>query len=91
MKKWLENFKKKTLFARILTLVNLGCSAAVVLLSLLYLFDVYDKGIVMAMPLMGVTMMTQCGLFWKKDRAVAIFSLLAGLFMFGVTGFIMLR
>lgn len=91
MKKWLENFQKKTLFARILTLINLVCSAAVILLSLLYLFDVFEKGLVIAMPLMGVIMMTQCGLFWKKDRALAVFSLLAGLFIFGVAGFIMLR
>ena len=91
MKKWLEELRKKPMYARILTVINLACSAAVFALCVLYLLDFLPNALVIALPLIGVAMMTQCGLFWKKDRGMALLSLAAGFFMFGVTGYIMLK
>ncbi len=83
-KKW----EKMNTLERVLTAVTMGCSIAVVVLGLLYLLDLAAFGIAAAMPLMGIASIAQSGLFWKKDRPMAFFVALVGLFILGVSVYI---
>ncbi|MBQ4600369.1 MAG: hypothetical protein IJB17_01905 [Oscillospiraceae bacterium] len=89
MEKWLIEFLKKPLYARILTAINIVCSAAVLILCLLYLVDVIPVALPIAMPLMGIASLTQGGLFWKKDRGMAIMCIAVGVFILGVAAYIL--
>lgn len=84
MKSFLEKWKKMNTFQRAMTAVNLACSALVVLFAVLYLLDISAIGMYIAMPLMGVALLSQSALYWKKDRTMALFSLMAALFILGV-------
>lgn len=81
-----KDWNTQTGWARFLTVVNLLCTVAALVLCVLYLLDVAQL-LIYAMPLMGVVMLTQSGLYWKKDRGVAIFSMIAGLFLLGMFGY----
>lgn len=85
MKKFLEKWNKMSTFERAMTAVNLACSVLVVLFAVLFLLDIATYGVYIAMPLMGVALLSQCGLYWKKDRTMALFSLMAAIFILGIT------
>lgn len=91
MKSFLEKWKKMDSFQRVMTAVNLACSVLVVLFAVLYLLDISSLGMYIALPLMGVALLSQCALYWKKDRTMALFSLMAALFILGVTVFMAVK
>ncbi len=81
-----KDWSKQSNWARFLTVVNLLCTVAAAVLCVLYLLDIAQL-LIYVMPLMGVVMLTQSGLYWKKDRGIAIFSLFAGLCLLGFFGY----
>ena len=88
----MNDFQKKwnrmNTLERVLTAITMGCSVAVVVLGVLYLLDLAVFGITAAMPLMGIAAIAQGGLFWKKDRPMAVMLALVGIFVIGVSVYI---
>ena len=58
-------------------------SVAVVVLALLQLTGKWDGAINAAMPLMGVELLLQTRREWRMRRGLALFSLIAALFVIG--------
>lgn len=85
-KKW----NKMSTLERVMTSVSLGCSAAIVVLGVLYLLDLAAFGIAAAMPLIGIAALAQCVLFWKKDRMISVMLAMVGLFILGVSVYMVL-
>lgn len=87
MKQWFQNWMAKPIYVRILSAVSMLCSAAIIVLALLFLTDIYTDALRLVFPLLAVAMLAQAGLYWKKDKALAVFSIMAALFMLGMTVF----
>ncbi len=78
-----NSWKSMSLFEKIVWTAALAASVAVIVLSLLKLFDVTDVGTTnWALPLMGILMLLQCAREWKRSKSTAIFSLCAAVFIF---------
>ena len=80
-----KRWNKMNTFERVMTAVSMGCSIAVVVLGALYLLDLAALDITAALALMGIASLAQCALFWKKDRMVSILMVLFGIFVVGVS------
>ena len=80
-----KRWNKMNTVELVMTAVSMGCSIAMVVLGVLYLLDLSTAGLGAVMPLMGVAAIAQCALFWKKDRMVSILMALFGIFVVGVS------
>ncbi|WP_312072264.1 DUF3953 domain-containing protein [Anaerotignum propionicum] len=58
------------------------CSVGIIILASLQLLDIWDKAIYIFEPLLGVLMVTQGILQWRKNKTVAVFSLCVAIFIF---------
>lgn len=76
------NWEQKSLFMKILTIVGFIISIAIMILSFLQVFNVWDKAINIFEPLLGVLMLIQTVENWKKNRTTAYFSLFVAIFIF---------
>ena len=84
--KWTERSTKD----RILNLARIVTSLLVVVFSLLQLFAVWDRGMHVAVPLMGVNELLSSIQEWNKNRGLAIFGLCCGIFLLGITAALLL-
>lgn len=80
-----KRWNKMNTLERVMTAITIGCSVAIVVLGVLYLLDLAAFGVTAAMPLMGIASVAQCVLFWKKDRMVSVMMALVGIFIIGVS------
>lgn len=90
MNKWIAAWQKKTTFQKVMTVIGLAASTLTILFALLYVLDLFEGGLFVMMALMCVSMLSQGGLYWQKDKPMAILSIVVGLFMCGVTAYILL-
>lgn len=60
------------------------CSVSVIVLASLQLLGIWEKSINIFEPLLGVLMVTQGVLQWKKNKIVAVFSFCTAVFIFVV-------
>lgn len=67
--------------AKIAAVVSIIVCLAVVALSVLEIFDMWNNAGFVSMPLLGVNMFLQAYIQWKQIRGVAIFSLCTGVFI----------
>ncbi len=58
------------------------CSVSIIILASLQLLDIWDKAICIFEPLLGVLMVTQGVLQWKKNKTLAVISLCVATFIF---------
>lgn len=86
-----KEWKNKTLSMKILTIIGLIISIAIIVLALLQIFDIWDTSIKIFEPLTGVLMLIQSIENWKTERKLAIFSLITAIFLFATSVFIWLR
>lgn len=77
-----ENWQKLKIYERISLVIGEICSILVILFACLQLFSIWNIAINVCEVLLGIVMITQSILQWKKNRAVAIFSLCVALFVF---------
>jgi len=71
-------FSKKKGYKKVLFILGIICSLSIIVLAIMQLpVDVLE-------PLVGVLMLIQSLGYWKKNRNLAIFSLLVALFIFFV-------
>ncbi len=67
------------------------CSVSVIMLGSLQLLNIWGKAINIFEPLLGVLMVTQGVLQWRKNKTVAVFSLCVAIFIFIITFIIYIR
>ncbi len=61
------------------------CSVSVIILASLQLLGIWEKAINIFEPLLGVLMVTQAVLQWRRNKKVAVFSLCVAIFIFIIT------
>lgn len=84
IKKQTPKWKEKSKLEKGLTVFGLILSISVILLAALS-FVGRGRGAINVMePLLGLLMLIQTLQFWKYNKDVAIISLMAGIFIFGV-------
>jgi hypothetical protein len=64
------------------------CSVSVIILASLQLLGIWEKAINIFEPLLGVLMVTQGVLQWRRNKMLAVFSLCAAIFIFTIAFFI---
>lgn len=84
IKKEMPKWKEKSKFEKGLTLFSLILSISVIILATLSLVSNWQDAINITEPLLGLLMLIQTLQFWKYNKAVAIFSLIAAIFILGV-------
>ncbi|MCQ4935955.1 DUF3953 domain-containing protein [Anaerotignum propionicum] len=67
---------------KIASILGSICSVCIIILASLQLLDIWDKAIYIFEPLVGVLMVTQGVLQWRKNKTVAVFSLCVAIFIF---------
>ncbi len=80
-----KDWNEKTLPLKILTMIGFIISITVIFLSLMQIFDIWDKAINVFEPLLGVLMLIQTIENWKTNRSTAYFSLFVAIFIFIVS------
>lgn len=58
------------------------CSVSIIILASFQLLDIWDKAVYIFEPLLGVLMVTQGVLQWRKNKTVAVFSWCVAIFIF---------
>lgn len=77
-----KDWNKKALSLKVLTIIGAIISIAVIILSLMQIFNVWDKAINIFEPLLGALMIIQAIENWKTNRSTAYFSLFVAIFIF---------
>lgn len=77
-----ERWKKMTNRDRIINILIIVLSVAVIALAALQLLGIWEDSITVYEPLIGVVLLLQSIYHWKKNRTVAILSLCAAGFIF---------
>ena len=77
-----ERRNKMTTRDRIINALIIVLSVAVIALATLQLFGVWEDSINVYEPLIGVVLLLQAKLFWKKNREMAVIQLCAAGFVF---------
>ncbi len=75
-------------YEKIVLAISLVCSAFVMIFGVLQVTGKMANGMDYAQPLLGVVMLCQCILQWRKNRKLALFSLAVSIFVFVVAGLI---
>lgn len=77
-----QDWNKRTLQLKALTIIGAVISIAVIILSLMQIFNVWDEAINIFEPLLGALMIIQAIENWKTNRSTAYFSLFVAIFIF---------
>ena len=79
--KWKEELdrvlEKATPVDRVVTILSLGCSFAIIALALMTLLDIWEGAFMVFAPLMGIQMLLQAKLCWNASRKTAYKYLIA--------------
>lgn len=89
MEKIRNNWCAMYTYEKIVFVLGGICSISVIILACLQLLGIWEKAINVLEPLVGVSMVTQTILQWKKNKKVAAFSLCVAIFIF-IVGFLIL-
>ena len=77
-----SNWKEATNINKIIAVISILMSIALVVLAMLQLFNVWEQAINVFMPLVGVVNLCEAYLNWKQNKAHAIFSIGIAAFIF---------
>ena len=88
MKKMTEAFLNATKLEKCAFIVGLISSIIVIICGFLQILGIWNMAIDVCEVFMGIEMISQAILQWKKNRGVAIFSLCVAIFIFAVAIFI---
>ncbi len=81
-------WREMNIYEKISLVLGSICSVSVIVLGSLQLLGIWEKAINIFEPLLGVLMVTQGVLQWRRNKAVAVFSLCVAIFIFVVAFFI---
>ena len=80
-----ERWNQMTTRDRIINVLIILLSVAVIALAALQLLGIWEDSIIVYEPLIGIVLLLQTIFHWKKNRTVAILSLCAAGFVFACT------
>lgn len=89
MKRIVEGFLNKSKYEKCAFFVGIFSSLIVIICAFLQILGIWNGAIVICEIFMGISMVSQAILQWKKNRGIAIFSLCVAVFIF-VVAFIIL-
>jgi len=72
------------MYEKIAFILGSICSVSVIVLATLQLLGIWEKAINIFEPLLGVLMVTQTVLQWRRNKAIAVCSLCVAIFIFAV-------
>jgi len=70
------------MYEKISFIVGSICSVSVIMLASLQLLSIWENAINIFVPLLGVLMLTQGLLQWRRNKKSAVFSLCVSIFIF---------
>jgi len=70
------------MYEKISFIVGSICSVSVIMLASLQLLSIWENAINIFVPLLGVLMLTQGLLQWRRNKKLAVFSLCVAIFIF---------
>jgi len=70
------------MYEKISFIVGSICSVSVIMLASLQLLSIWENAINIFEPLVGVLMLTQGVLQWRRNKKLAVFSLCVAIFIF---------
>lgn len=74
-------WKEKSTLSKVTSVTVILCSALIILFALLQLCGVWENAISACMPLMCVNLLIYTVTNWKTNRGIAVFNLIAALFI----------
>lgn len=77
-----SKWKDMPLLHKVVTIASILISLAVIILSILQIFDIWTQAVNVLVPLTGVTMLCQAYTQWNISRKVAYFSIGVAVFVF---------
>ncbi len=89
MNKFVEKFMEKSKYEKIACVVSIVSSIIVIVFAVLQILGVWKSAIVVCEIFMGISMISQAILQWKKNKGIAIFSLCVAIFIFIVAIFVL--
>lgn len=89
MKKIKEAFLNASKHEKYALIIGVFSSIVVIICALLQIFGIWNGAIVICEIFMGISMISQAILQWKKNRWIAVFSLCVAIFIFAVACFIL--
>ena len=75
-------WKNMTTQDRIINVLIIALSVAVIALAALQLLGIWEDSINVYEPLIGVVLLLQAKLFWNQNRKITVFQLLPAVFVF---------
>lgn len=87
--KFVERFKEKSKYEKITCVVCIISSIIVIVFAVLQILDVWNGAIAVCEIFMGVSMIAQAILQWKRNKGIALFSLGVAAFIFIVAIFVL--
>ena len=81
-KSFIERWKEKTVFLKILEIVGIVISISIIVLAFMQLLNIWDKAINVFEPLLGVLMIIQAIENWNINRKMSYSSLFVAIFIF---------
>lgn len=89
MEKIRQTWSEKQAYEKTLSGVGIICAVSVIILAFMQILSIWENAINVFEPLLGVIMLIQTILNWKKNKALAILSLCVAVFIFGIAIFIL--
>lgn len=82
-------WNQKQTYEKVLSVMGIICSISIIILVCMQILGIWKTAINVFEPLLGVMILIQAIQNWKKNKAVAIFSLCVAIFIFLVSIFIL--
>ncbi len=76
------NRKDASLTYKIVNLISIVSSIAVLVLAIMQIFDIWSQSANLYVPMLGVVMLCKAYTEWHKDRKIAYISLGVAIFVF---------
>ena len=88
MNKFVERFMEKSKYEKGSFIVGIVSSIIVIVFAVLQILGLWNSAIIVCEIFMGISMISQAILQWKKNKGIAIFSLCVAVFIFIVAVFV---
>ena len=80
-----KQWKRMPGWDKVLLLLRICLGAAVVILASFQFFNVMDRAVDLAVPVLGAYLLAQAAHEWKQNRVEAIVSVCLAVFIFGIS------
>lgn len=82
-------WNQKQTYEKVLSVMGIICAISIIILACMQILGIWKTAVNIFEPLLGVLILIQAIQNWKKNKAVAIFSLCVAIFVFLVSIFIL--